>query len=54
MVKWDYLTKSKEYRIAERSSSVGRVLDWGFDGLLVRDSPLSFCCVLEQDTLSPA
>ena len=41
---------------AKRSSSVGRALDWGSKGLLVRDSlpAESLCCVLEQDTLSDA
>ena len=35
----------------ERSGSVGRVLDVGIEGLLVRDSPaaVSVYCVLEQD-----
>ena len=36
----------------ERSDSDGRELDWGEEGLLVRDSPGSLCCVLDRDTLS--
>ena len=27
------------------------ILDLGIEGLLVRDSPESVCCVLEQDSL---
>ena len=36
----------------EHSGSVGRVLDMGIKGLLVRDSPAveSLCFVLEQDS----
>ena len=41
-------------RLAERSDSVGRALDWILIGLLVRDSRESLCCVLVQDTLFAA
>ena len=41
-------------QISRFSGSVGRALEWGIEGLLVQDSLESFCCVLEQDSLSAA
>ena len=38
----------------QRSGSFGRVLDWGLKGRWFPDSAEALCCVLEQDTLSPA
>ena len=37
---------------AKCSGTVGRALDWGSKDYLVRDSPDSVCCVLEQDKYS--